>query len=201
MYSSLSGSDIHSINTHDLFPIKGDPSSGTNGSPMHVSMSDMSPKKLSSMDFLEPAGPMRASAPSFIPDFPSNGFGLRSHLDGRSAIHPSSAGTSPSNTSHVPSPGIQNIATSFSGTTSSLASALDGMGMTRSRSGSSASPTAFHSSDFKFTSAGSAPVHPVHPAHDFGFPPLDLQQAPIGHDSPEGPPDSHLMAIGGLLTE
>lgn len=201
MYGSLSGSD-HSMNTHDLFPIKNDPSSGTNGSPMHVSMSDMSPKKLSSMDFLEPTGPVRASAPSFIPDFPSNGFVLRAHLDGRGAMHPSSAGTPPSNTSHVPSPNMQNIPTSFGGT-SSLASALDGMGMTRSRSGSSASPSAFHSSDFKFTSAGSAPVHSTHSVHDFGFPPVDLQQAPIEsrHDSPEGPPDSHLMAIGGLLTE
>lgn len=210
-YGSLSGSphsDLTTMTTHDmtLYPTKNDLSNATNGAgPMRMSMADMSnPAKITSMEFLESATPVRASAPSFIPDFPgTNGFAPRPHIDSRGTLHSSPSGTSTvsSNPSHATSPAMHSgLPTTYSGTTSSLASALDSLGVTRSRSGSSASPNNFMGTDFKFSPVNGSQIHA---AHEFLFPPSDLVDLSTKHkrDSPDAPADSHLMAIGDMLTK
>lgn len=187
------------MSSHDMssvFPTKADPSSATNGpGPIHVVMGDAcNSVKMNSMDFLESGTPGRASAPSFIPDFPStNGFRSVSHINNRAAMHSSPSGASvSSNPSHGPSPAMHGALTNYSG--SSLAAALDSMEAPRSRSGSSASPCNFANTTPEFTYVSG------HPSPEFHFPPVDMTQDQK-QGSPDAPADSHLMAIGGLLEE
>jgi hypothetical protein len=206
-YSPLNGSphtdiSLQPIPSHDMssvFLTQAGPSNATKGpGPIHVGMADTSNSvKMSSMDFLECATPVRSSAPDFIPDFPSaNGFGAVSHLNGHTAILSSSSGTSSvsSNPPHVPSPGMHGTNTNYNGT-SSLASALDDMDSSRSHSGSSASPGNFTNgnSEYVYPSAGNQ-------APEFHFPPADTAQD-RRRGSPDTPADSHLLAIGGLLAK
>jgi hypothetical protein len=210
-YPSLNGSPHNDIiiqsamPSHDmssLFSTNGDVSNATNGpGPIHVSMGEPSNSvKMSAMDFLEPATPVRASAPSFISDFPStNGFGAVHHLNNHTVNLASSSGASSvsSNPSHVPSPTMHGTQTNYNGT-SSLASALDSMGASRSRSGSSASPGTFANATPEFyPSAGTTSIRS---SPEFHFPPADLALERKG-GSPDTPTDSHLMAIGGLLAK
>lgn len=202
-YPQLNGSahtDITlqpTMSSHDMssvFPTQAGPPNATKGpEPIHVVMGDTS--KMNSMDFLESVTPVRASAPGFIPDFPSaNGFGAVSRLNGHTAMLSSSSGASSisSNPSHVPSPAMHGVNTNYSGT-SSLASALDSMDSSRSRSGSSASPGNFSNSEYAYTSAGKQ-------GPEFHFPPADMAQE-RKRGSPDTPADSHLLAIGGLLAK
>lgn len=181
-----------------VFPTK------TESGSVHVSMADLSDaEKMSSMDFLDAVPPMRASAPGFIPDFPSaTGFEARLSLDSRATNYSSSSGTSISSAaSLVPSPTMQGIASNYINS-SSLSSALDSMGVARSRSGSSASPGTFAQpkSEFTFSPVGSAPLHNP---HEFLFSSNDLAGVPADQKSisPEIPADSHLLTIGGLLSK
>lgn len=208
VYSSSNGS-LHSDITlqptmascdMSAFPANNvDPSNATNGpGPIHVGMADASNSvKMGTMDYLESATPVRASAPNFIPDFPtSSPFGAVAHLN-HTATFSSSSGTSSisSNPSHVASPVMHATQTNYNGT-SSLASALDSMGDSRSRSGSSASPSNFTGakSDFSYASVS------AQPSPEFHFPPADMAQDQNGK-SPDAPADSHLIAIGGLLAK
>jgi hypothetical protein len=179
------------------------PSNATNGpGPIHVGMGDVpNSVKMSVMHFLESATPTRASAPNFIPDFPSaNGFGAVSHLNNHTTTFssPSGASSISGNLSHLPSPSMQGTSTNYSGT-SSLASALDSVGDSRSRSGSSASPGNFVNAkpDFSYSSTGNTSVRS---SPEFHFPPSDTTQE-RKRGSPDVPTDSHLMAIGGLLAK
>ena len=211
-YPALNGSPHNDIiiqsvmPSHDmssLFSTNGDASNATNGpGPIHVSMGEPSNSvKMSAMDFLESATPVRASAPGFISDFPpTNGFGAVHHLNNHTVNLTSSSGASSvsSNPSHVPSSTMHGTQTNYNGT-SSLASALDSMGTSRSRSGSSASPGTFANAtpEFTYPSAGTTSVRS---SPEFHFPPADMALERKG-GSPDTPADSHLMAIGGLLAK
>ncbi|KAF7969280.1 hypothetical protein HWV62_27811 [Athelia sp. TMB] len=202
--SSHDDLNIPSRDMSTVFPTKTESSANDFGSSgMHLSRSDiLNASKISSMDFLDGSNTARVSAPGLIPDFSSaTGFENRPTLDSHPTSYSSSSGTSISSVASLASsPAMQGITPNYNGT-SSLSSALDAMG-TRSRSGSSASPGTFApvKSDFTFSPAANGPLHS---AQDFLFPPNDLggsaseQQKSM---SPEAPADSHLLAIGGLLT-
>jgi hypothetical protein len=187
---------------HDMssvFPTKVDPPHNTTNG-LRLSMTDIpDPEKISPMDFIDSATTVRAIAPNFIPDFPS--FITRPHLDGRatSLSSPSGASSVSSNPSHVASPAMLGMLNNYGATSSSLEYALTNIA-SRSRSGSSPSPGNFANlnSEFGFPLVGSTSIHPT---HDFLFPlpdPGTVEQKP---DSSGAPVDSHIVAIGGLLTK
>ncbi|KAI0831256.1 hypothetical protein BC628DRAFT_1407775 [Trametes gibbosa] len=156
------------------------------------------------------APPLSQSAsPGVLSDHQSNsaiyGVDLRlANIDPVDPSHPllssPSAASASTNASHASSPALNGVAPSYSVGSSSLASALDGMGVARSRSGSSASPANLTGSDLGFPSSGSAP--PV-TAHESGF-----QFPPPGFENPlqtsddsmqEVPEGAHLLVLGDML--
>ncbi|KAJ3476268.1 hypothetical protein NLI96_g11276 [Meripilus lineatus] len=122
-------------------------------------------------------------------------------IDQPHQLLPSSSTASIPSTSHAPSPPLPGMpaAPSYVIGSSSLASALDSMAASRSRSGSSASPGILNgqSPDHSFSSTGSGP-----PTSDLsltftpGFEHI-LQQSK--ENSPDVPADSHLLVLGDML--
>ncbi|KAI0797969.1 hypothetical protein C8Q75DRAFT_709520 [Abortiporus biennis] len=152
----------------------------------------------------------RAPAPGTIPDFQAvqASFQQDHGMNGLESMEPThqilsspSATTASTNASHASSPALNGMSGGFIMGTSSLASALDDMGASRSRSGSSASPglLASGSSDLTFSSGGSGP-----PTADssFSYPAgnvYDHTFAARREDSPEEPGGAHLMVLGDML--
>ncbi|CCM02088.1 uncharacterized protein FIBRA_04165 [Fibroporia radiculosa] len=133
---------------------------------------------------------------SFSMDYRVNGLeGLDTHHQIASSP---SANTVSSNPSHASSPAANGVTSSYS-VTSSLASALD-CNVSRSRSGSSASPPHLLSSasDLTFSSGSSVPPTSI---HDAGFQyPLTVDNAQsVKENSPEQPGSAHLMVLGDML--
>ncbi|KAI0670429.1 hypothetical protein C8Q78DRAFT_1070030 [Trametes maxima] len=113
-----------------------------------------------------------------------------------------SAASASTNASHASSPALTGVTPSYSAGSSSLASALDGMGVARSRSASSASPANLtgSSSDLGFPSSGSVPPTSAHEA-GFQFPPPGFENPlQTNNDSmQEVPGGAHLLVLGDML--
>lgn len=135
---------------------------------------------------------------SFGVDFTVNGL---EGLDGSHQLVSSpSATTASTNASHASSPAVNGMASSYSVGSSSLASALDGMGAARSRSDSSASPPTLlsSSSDLGFSSSSSGPPTSAHEnSFPYGISPDSQQQTK--EPSPEQSGSAHLLVLGSML--
>ncbi|CAL1704580.1 unnamed protein product [Somion occarium] len=124
-------------------------------------------------------------------------------LDGTGGNHAllssPSATTGSTSVSHASSPSLNGVPSAFHIGSSSLASALDNTVMSRSRSGSSASPGLLTTagSDHGASNGGSGPPSS---APSFGFPPPnDHAFSASKENSPEAPGDAHLMVLGDML--
>lgn len=179
--------------------------------PMQMSLSSIPQHRtdLSNMEAVSAVSLEAATTQGMLSDFaPQNGsFGIDyriNNLDGLEGSHQlassPSATTASTNPSHASSPAMNGMASTYSVGSSSLASALDGMAASRSRSDSSASPPNLlsSSSDLGFSSGGSGPPTS---AHENGFP-YTLQHentSPAKEPSPEQPGSAHLLVLGDML--
>ncbi|KAI0780987.1 hypothetical protein BD413DRAFT_464005 [Trametes elegans] len=113
-----------------------------------------------------------------------------------------SATSASTNASHASSPALTGVTPSYSAGSSSLASALDGMGVARSRSGSSASPANLtgSGSDLGFPSSGSGPSVVAHES-GFQFPPPGFENSMQTNDDSmqDAPGGAHLLVLGDML--
>ena len=177
---------------------------------MHMSMDSLSSSDATvAMDVMAPPQPPSGS-PSTIPDLSAQAavYGIDPRIATLDTIDPShsllsspSANSASTGASHASSPALTGVAPSYTTGSSSLASALDSLGTTRSRSGSAASPgnTTTLGSDLGFPSAGSAPPTSSH-ASGFDFPPTGYENSMPTTKAEEGPPGgAHLMVLGDLL--
>ncbi|PIL23957.1 hypothetical protein GSI_13708 [Ganoderma sinense ZZ0214-1] len=136
-------------------------------------------------------------------------YGMDPRLAGLEAVDPShpllsspSANSASTSASHASSPSLTGVTPSYSAGSSSLASALDHVGTTRSRSGSVASPPNLTASgsDMGFPSAGSGPPTTVHES-GFQFPPPGFEN-PLQTSNEavqDVPGGAHLMVLGDML--
>lgn len=181
--------------------------------PMQMALSNLPPPPASHAMDVTPVSQSAENASTVIADFspPNGAFAVDTRLGGLEALDSStqvlsspSATSSSTNPSHASSPALNGVASNYSGGSSSLASALEGMGVTRSRSGSSASPPNLTStnSEFGFSNSGSGPSTSAHdPAFQFPLPSFDSPQSAGGgkEGSPDVPGGAHLMVLGDLL--
>ncbi|KAI0664859.1 hypothetical protein C8Q70DRAFT_904129 [Cubamyces menziesii] len=136
-------------------------------------------------------------------------YGMDPRLTNIDAVDPShpllsspSATSASTNASHASSPALTGVTPSYSAGSSSLASALDGMGVARSRSGSAASPAHLtgSGSDLGFPSSGSGPSGGAHET-GFQFPPPGFENPmQASNDSVQDVPGgAHLLVLGDML--
>ncbi|KAI1795920.1 hypothetical protein LXA43DRAFT_1164107, partial [Ganoderma leucocontextum] len=136
-------------------------------------------------------------------------YGMDLRLAGLEAVDPShpllsspSANSASTSASHASSPSLTGVTPSYSAGSSSLASALDHVGTTRSRSDSVASPPNLTASgsDMGFPSAGSGPPTTVHES-GFQFPPPGFENPLQASNEPvqDVPGGAHLMVLGDML--
>ncbi|THH33885.1 hypothetical protein EUX98_g291 [Antrodiella citrinella] len=180
---------------------------------MQMSMGALSsPVDISAMDVSTSLTEQAQQPLSLLSDFPGQNSsfatatdhrmnGMDSHDPTAQLLASPSTTTASSNVSHVSSPALNGMASSYLIGSSSLASALDSMAAARSRSGSSASPGLLTSasSDLGFSSGGSGP-----PTSDASlvFPPGYEQRNSLTttkEDSPESPGGAHLLVLGDML--
>ncbi|KAI0748073.1 hypothetical protein C8Q80DRAFT_1102841 [Daedaleopsis nitida] len=161
------------------------------------------------MDVLAP--PPLSGSPSSLSDLSAQAalYGLDPRLTSHESIDPShpllsspSATSASTSASHASSPSLTGVAPSYSAGSSSLASALDDVGATRSRSGSAASPANLtaSSSDLGFPSSASAPSTTGHEC-DFQFPPPGFENPmqASNESMQDVPGGAHLMVLGDML--
>ncbi|KAH9901336.1 hypothetical protein C8Q73DRAFT_241602 [Cubamyces lactineus] len=182
---------------------------------MHMSMSSLSSSSedlSAAMDVMAAPPPSsQAPSPGVIPDISSQSgmYGMDPRLTNIDAVDPShpllsspSATSASTNASHASSPALTGVTPSYSAGSSSLASALDGMGVARSRSGSAASPAHLtgSGSDLGFPSSGSGPSGGAHET-GFQFPPPGFENSmQASNDSVQDVPGgAHLLVLGDML--
>ncbi|KZT11338.1 uncharacterized protein LAESUDRAFT_747079 [Laetiporus sulphureus 93-53] len=175
---------------------------------MSLSMIPLQASDTSSMEIVSATPVDRTVSQTILPDFTSHGsFGVDHRVNGldgldgpRQLASSPSATTSSTNVSHTSSPAMSGMASTYSLTSSSLASALDSMAASRSRSGSSASPPNLLSSasDLGFSSGnGATPAS----AHEAGFQytlPFD-EPSSAKENSPEQSGSSTLLVLSDML--
>lgn len=178
---------------------------------MQMSMSALSGPS-ADMNRMEMAPPQTHPDPSAAPALLSTDFATHSsfaadhgmsHMENvdinHSLLSSPSTTTCSNNPSHASSPSLNGVATSYMIGSSSLASALNESGLSRSRSGSSASPSLLTaaSSEVGLSSGGSGP-----PTSDpsFTFPPgHERTFASSKESSPDSSGDPHLLVLGDML--
>ena len=167
---------------------------------------------LSPMDVASTLADQVTASASLLPDFPVQNpsfatatdhrmNGVDSHDPTAQLLASPSATTASSSVSHVSSPALNGVASNYLIGSSSLASALDGMAVARSRSGSSASPGLLTSasSDLGFPSAANGPSTSD---PSLVFPPgYEHRNSLTGakEDSPEVPGGANLLVLGDML--
>ncbi|KAI0928700.1 hypothetical protein AcW2_004628 [Taiwanofungus camphoratus] len=182
---------------------------------MQMSLNALPPRStdMSAMDVVSAAPAESTPSQALLPEFSAQNGSFRvdtrltglDGLDGSHHLASSPSATSVStNPSHTSSPAMNGMTSTYSVASSSLASALDSMAATRSRSGSSASPPNFmsSSSDLGFPSSGSGPPTSAHESgFQFSLPGFDNppHPAPAKESSPEVPGGAHLMVLGDML--
>ncbi|CDO68325.1 hypothetical protein BN946_scf184799.g52 [Trametes cinnabarina] len=201
------------VSMPSLYPQHVDPSSAVPIA-MHLPMSSLptSEDLSSAMDVVAPPPDSTSASPPMLSDLPteSSMYSMDPRLTNIDPVDPThpllsspSATSASTNPSHASSPALNGVAPSYSAGTSSLASALDGMAVARSRSGSAASPAHLTSStsDLGFPSSGSAPPGSAH-GSGFQFPPPcfeDPLQAQNDSSMPDVPGGAHLLVLGDML--
>ncbi|KAI0709184.1 hypothetical protein C8Q76DRAFT_101609 [Earliella scabrosa] len=178
---------------------------------MHMSIASLPPPvdTVAPMDVIAP--PLQSGSPGAIPDLATQAalYGMDPRLatlDGVDPSHPllssPSATSASTSASHASSPSLTGVAPSYSAGSSSLASALDGIDPSRSRSGSIASPANLTASgsDLGFSSSGRDPSTTVHES-GFQFPPPGFENPmqPSNENMQDAPGGAHLMVLGDML--
>ncbi|TFY82369.1 hypothetical protein EWM64_g1641 [Hericium alpestre] len=177
--------------------------------PMDVTLASIPPPPMdvTPMDILNAAAPHhRTSAPDAMTTYQSvlNGSYAEEPQQERSAQSPPMTNSGSSYPSHSSSPSIPGLNAGFSGPSSSIASALDSLGVTvsRSRSGSLASGGHFlgTTGEVGISSAGSGPPTSSQ-GSGFHFSPreFEVQVAADKEASPDVPGGPHLMVVGDML--
>ena len=203
-----SASHMHVPMPPPLFQQSMEPS----GISMHLPISSLppAPDASNAMDVVHPVS-SQSGSPGVIPDLSTQSamYGMDPRLAGLEAVDPShpllsspSANSASTSASHASSPSLTGVTPSYSAGSSSLASALDHVGTTRSRSGSVASPPNLTASgsDMGFPSAGSGPPTTVHES-GFQFPPPGFEDPMQTSNEPvqDVPGGAHLMVLGDML--
>jgi hypothetical protein len=175
-----------------------------NGMPasIHVPIPDLSSSNIPPMDILDSSSPLRAPPPRFIPDFPQapESFGIGAGLDNDMGMDSSlDLSSGPNVQARDTSPSIHTATSGYSQGTSSLASALDTVGLSIGHNHTGSPETLISSvSGLGYSSGSNIPLTDasgiLFPASEFNNGINDRQE--LSPDRTGGPP---LMAVGDLL--